>query len=95
MAPSDALGGPPLTAPTVRGSRGDNFLVRAVAGVPVNVRTKLLVSFAAIAALLVVVAVLGLRVLGQSNSRVESLGTLQLRAATYQGLQTQARLQLR
>ena len=34
--------------------------------------------------------VLGLRVLGQSNARVESLGTLQLRAATYQSLQTQA-----
>ena len=57
---------------------------------PVKVRTKLLVAFAVIAALLVAVAVLGLRVLGQSNARVESLGTLQLRAATYQGLQTQA-----
>jgi signal transduction histidine kinase len=65
-------------------------LVRAIGGAPVKVRTKLLVAFAAIAALLVVVAVLGLRVLGQSNSRVESLGTLQLRAATYQSLQTQA-----
>jgi signal transduction histidine kinase len=65
-------------------------VVRAIGGAPVKVRTKLLVAFAAIAALLVVVAVLGLRVLGQSNSRVESLGTLQLRAATYQSLQTQA-----
>ena len=53
-------------------------------------RTKLLVAFAVIAALLVAVGVLGLRVLGQSNARVESLGTLQLRAATYQSLQTQA-----
>jgi len=34
--------------------------------------------------------VLGLRVLGQSNARIETLGTLQLRAATYQTLQTQA-----
>jgi hypothetical protein len=33
-------------------------LVRAVGGVPVNVRTKLLVAFAVIAALLVLVAVL-------------------------------------
>jgi hypothetical protein len=65
-------------------------IVRAIGGAPVKVRTKLLVAFAAIAALLIVVAVLGLRVLGQSNSRVESLGTLQLRAATYQSLQTQA-----
>src|SRR5436305_1050432 len=70
--------------------RADNPLVRAVGRVPVTVRTKLLVSFAGIAALLVVVAVLGLRVLGQSNHRVESLGTLQRRAATYQSLQTQA-----
>jgi signal transduction histidine kinase len=50
----------------------------------------MLVAFVGIAALLVLVAVLGLRVLGQANSRVESLGTLQLRAATYQNLQTQA-----
>jgi signal transduction histidine kinase len=50
----------------------------------------MLVALAGIAALLVVVAVLGLRVLGQANARVESLGTLQLRAATYQSLQTQA-----
>ncbi|OLE36880.1 MAG: hypothetical protein AUG48_06000 [Actinobacteria bacterium 13_1_20CM_3_68_9] len=68
----------------------DNPVVRAVGGAPVKLRTKLLVAFAAIAALLVVVGVLGLRVLGQSNARVESLGTLQLRAATYQSLQTQA-----
>jgi signal transduction histidine kinase len=65
-------------------------VVRAIGGAPVKVRTKLLVGFAAIAALLVVVAVLGLRVLGQSNARVESLGKLQLRAASYQSLQTQA-----
>jgi hypothetical protein len=79
MAHSDGLG-----------SRADNPLVRAVGRVPVTVRTKLLVAFGGIAALLVVVGVLGLRVLGQSNARVTSLGTLQLRAATYQSLQTQA-----
>jgi signal transduction histidine kinase len=72
-------------------SRADNRLVRAVGRVPVTVRTKLLVAFVAIAVLLVAVAVLGLRVLGQSNARVVSLGTLQLRAATYQSLQTQAK----
>jgi signal transduction histidine kinase len=70
--------------------RGDNALVRAIGRAPVRVRTKLLVAFAAIAVVLVAVAALGLRVLGQSNSRVEALGTLQLRAATYQGLQTQS-----
>jgi signal transduction histidine kinase len=67
-----------------------NPVVRAIGGAPVKVRTKLVVAFAAIATLLVVVAVLGLRVLGQSNARVESLGALQLRAAAYQSLQTQA-----
>ncbi len=70
--------------------RADNPLVRAVGRAPVTLRTKLLVAFAAIAALLVLVAVLGLRVLGQSNARVESLGALQRRASTYQALQTQA-----
>jgi signal transduction histidine kinase len=72
------------------GALGENPLVRAVASAPVGVRTKLLVAFAGIVALLVVVAVLGLRVLGQSNARIATLGTLQLRAATYQSVQTQA-----
>ena len=71
--------------------RADHPLVRAVGRLPVKVRTKLLVAFALIAVLLVAVGVLGLRVLGQSNSRVESLGTLQLRAEKYQNLQTQAK----
>jgi signal transduction histidine kinase len=70
--------------------RTDSPVVRAVGRVPVTVRTKLLVGFVGIAALLVAVAVLGLRVLGQSNARIESLGTLQQRAATYRSLRTQA-----
>ena len=90
MARSDALGQPPHVPRAAFRSRADSALVRAVSRVPVKVRTKLLVAFAGIAALLVTVAFLGLRVLGESNSRVESLGTLQLRAATYQSLQTQA-----
>ena len=65
-------------------------LVRAVAGAAGDLRTKLLVAFLVIAALLILVGVLGLRVLGQSNSRVERLGMLQQRASTYQTLQTQA-----
>jgi signal transduction histidine kinase len=70
--------------------RAESPLVRQVARIPIGVRTKLLVAFALITALLVTVGALGLRVLGQSNARVEALGTLQLRAATYQSLQTQA-----
>jgi len=68
----------------------DNWLVRAVARAPVPVRTKLLVAFLGIAALLVALGFLGLRVLGQSNGRVERLGTLQQRVSTYQTLQAQA-----
>jgi signal transduction histidine kinase len=83
----DAVGRP---SPASAWIRADNPLVRAVGRLPVTVRTKLLVAFVLIVALLGAVAVLGLRVLGQSNSRAESLGTLQLRAATYQSLQTQA-----
>ena len=40
------------------------------------------------ALLVVVVAVLGLRLLGQSNERVDTLGTLQARAAAYGKLQS-------
>src|SRR5712691_10114711 len=68
----------------------DNRLVRAVAGARATLRTKLLVAFLVIAALLVLVGVLGLNFLGQANARVERLGTLQLRSSTYQTLQTQA-----
>jgi signal transduction histidine kinase len=59
-----------------------------VARAPTNLRTKLLVAFLVIAALLVVVGVLGARFLGQSNARVQGLGTLQLRTTQYQALQT-------
>ncbi len=70
----------------------DNWLVRAVARVPATVRTKLLVAFLGIAALLVVVGLLGLRFLGQANARVERLGTLQRRSAAYNAIQTEATL---
>jgi signal transduction histidine kinase len=58
-------------------------LVRAVGRVPAGVHAKLLVAFVGTALLVVVVALLGLRLLGQSNDRVETLGTLQTRAAAY------------
>ena len=91
---TQSVGASSLPASPPTRNRADNPLVRAVGRLPFTVRTKLLIAFAVIAALLVTVAVLGLRVLGQSNGRVERLGTLQLRAATYQSLQTQ-REQLR
>ena len=68
-------------------SPSDNRLARWIGRAPFTVRTKLLVGFAGIALLLVVVGVLGLTALGQSNARVQRLGTLQARAAAYKGLQ--------
>jgi signal transduction histidine kinase len=71
-------------------SWGDNPLVRAVGRLPAKVHTKLLVAFMGTAALVVVVGLLGLRVLGQSNDRVGSLGALQERASAYGKLQSDA-----
>ena len=69
-------------------SRADNPLVRAVGRLPAKVHTKLLVAFVSTAVLLVAVGVFGLRVLGQSNDRVERLGALQKRAFAYGRLQS-------
>ena len=90
MARSNALRGPPVAERRRALSRTGNPLVRAVARIPWRVGTKLLVAFVGVVALFVVVGALGLRVLGQSNARVDRLGTLQRQAATYQIIQTQA-----
>jgi signal transduction histidine kinase len=50
----------------------------------------LLVAFLGIAGLLILVALLGLRVLGQANTRAEHLGALQVRVAGYQELEADA-----
>ena len=68
----------------------DNPVVRAVGRVPAGVHAKLLVAFVATALLVVVLGVLGLRLLGQSNERVETLGTLQVRAFAYGKLRSDA-----
>jgi signal transduction histidine kinase len=54
------------------------------------VHAKLLVAFVGTALLVVVLGVLGLRLLGQSNERVETLGTLQQRAFAYGKLRSDA-----
>src|SRR4051794_7597232 len=66
-------------APEERASRwgSDNPLGRAVARVPLPIRAKQLVGSVAVAALLALVAVLGLVALGQSNSRGAELRRLQ------------------
>jgi signal transduction histidine kinase len=71
-------------------SPAENPLVRAVGRVPAGVHVKLLVAFVGTALLVIVVGVLGLRLLGQSNERVETLGTLQVRAAAYAQLRSDA-----
>jgi signal transduction histidine kinase len=65
----------------------DDPFVRAVARVPVTVRTKLLIAFVGTSMLLVAVGLLGQLVLGQSNDRVVSLGALRERAIGYGQLQ--------
>ena len=71
-------------------SAADNALVRAVGRVPAGVHVKLLVAFVGTALLVVVLGVLGLRLLGESNERVETLGTLQVRAFAYGKLKSDA-----
>jgi len=70
--------------------RADNPVVRAVARLPARVHVKLLVAFVGTALLVVGVSLLGLRLLGESNERVETLGTLQARAFAYGKLRSDA-----
>ena len=86
MAQPEAVDAPPARRRTGTLPEIESRIARVVARAPASVRTKLLVSFLVIAALLVLVAVLGLRVLGQANARVARLGTLQARSAQYQAL---------
>jgi signal transduction histidine kinase len=68
----------------------DNPVVRAVGRLPAGVHAKLLVAFVGTALLVVGVGLLGLRLLGQSNERVVTLGTLQERAFAYGKLRSDA-----
>jgi signal transduction histidine kinase len=69
----------------------DNPLVRGIGRFPAKVHTKLLIVLLGSAVLVVAVGLLGLRVLGQSNDRVGSLGALQERAFAYGQLQRDIR----
>ena len=71
-------------------SSADHPLVRAVGRLPAGVHAKLLVAFVGTALLMVGVGLLGLRLLGQSNDRVETLGKLQERAFAYGKLRSDA-----
>ena len=78
----------PSPAAKRRLSPADNPLVLAIGHWPAKVHTKLLVAFLATALMVVVVGLLGLRVLGQSNERVETIRALQTRALAYGRLQS-------
>src|SRR5690554_3978781 len=59
----------------------DNPLVRGIGRIPLPLGGKLLLGFTAVAALLALVAALGLVALSQSNSRGEELRSLEQTAA--------------
>jgi signal transduction histidine kinase len=61
-----------------------------VGRVPLPIQAKFLVPSVATVALLVILGVLGLRVIGESNDRVVALGELQQRAAAYRELQAES-----
>jgi len=71
-------------------SLSDNPLVRAVGRLPLPIRAKFLVPSVATGLLLVILGLLGLRVIGESNDRVVALGQLQQRGATYHDLQAES-----
>src|SRR5881392_4201464 len=83
---------PPEPAAIGREGRtsGWSSLVRRVAGIPLPIRAKQLFGTFAVAALLALVAVLGLVALGQSNSRGTELRTLQRQGGYEQLLLTDA-----
>jgi signal transduction histidine kinase len=68
-------------------SRADNPLIRAVQRTPSGVQAKLLVALLGAVVLLVVVGLLGLRAIADSNDRAEALRVLQQRATAYRALQ--------
>jgi signal transduction histidine kinase len=67
-------------------SRADNPLVRLVGRAPITVLRKLLIAQGIVVVVLVMVGVLGLSVLSESNDRVDALGLLPQREATYRQL---------
>jgi signal transduction histidine kinase len=85
------MGTDSATGPLVpHAARDKRSFAELVVRIPGRVRTKLLVAFLGIAGLLVLVALVGVSVLGRSNSRSEQLKALEHRAAGYGTLQSQA-----
>ena len=70
------------------------WLPRLVARVPITVHVKLLASFLAIVALLLIVGAVGLRALSEVNRRAENGVMLQRKIAAYRQLQHDTTAQL-
>jgi signal transduction histidine kinase len=86
MAQPEVLDAPPIDNRWAALARIRNSLAAGIGGVPASVRTKLLVAFLAIAALLILVTVLGLHVLAQANAGVERISALELHQSRYEQL---------
>ena len=72
---------------TLRAMRLADPLVGPVARLPITLQAKLLAAFFAIVALLLMVGVVGLHVLGQTNKRTEELIAADRKIAAYRQLQ--------
>src|SRR3954453_21930140 len=71
-----------------------NLVVGFVARAPARVRTKLLVAFLAMVALLIALGVVGLRVLSEADHRTEDLIRLHRKIAAYRQVQQDTTEQL-
>jgi signal transduction histidine kinase len=69
-------------------SSADNRLVRVVQRFPTGVRFKLLAALFSSVGLVIVIGLLGLRVIAESNDRAEVLRLVQQRATSYRALQS-------
>jgi signal transduction histidine kinase/CheY-like chemotaxis protein len=78
----------------LRGMRFADPLVGPVARIPARLQTKLLAAFFAIVALLLMVGVVGLHVLGETNKRTEQLIAVDQKIAAYRRLQTDTTTEL-
>jgi signal transduction histidine kinase len=65
---------------------GRSVLARAIGRIPINVGGKLVAAFVMVVGLLIAVGSLGIGAIGQSNDRVDALGSLPQRQAAYREL---------
>jgi hypothetical protein len=78
---------PPNSSAREPMSHADNPLVRAIQRTPTGVQSKLVVALLGAVVLLVVVGLLGIRAIADSNNRADALRVLQQRATAYRAIQ--------